>query len=454
MNVYYKDMCKYTAEYYDLDKHKYLIYKCPLPSLHEEGKSDSDYCAIHDPEYWKEHRDEVVQILKNIVKQAEREGQPALLIGANIPGPRIKEILGQKVKTPIYLNQAKVHGTADLSNTIFMNHVSFVRVSFGDKVVFKEAIFGVQAKDLSERKQKTKASFFKTNFSGGASFYKASFNGETDFAGASFEDWVSFYEANFNGEAKFAGASFSGRADFVKTNFKNKASFDEASFMDKASFDGASFERWGDFRYVRFLKPEWVEFDEEPGRRNISKTCLLYVEGLDRIVIRDVYWAKSPHEFLELLRSASAGQKSKVSNVHFKDEKRYVVFDEALLYCDDETLRRLNLERPSLGKVLGVYRMLRRNLDSRARYCVVSNGWLRRNLSLIAWYRHLSMYGESYLRPIAASTLLIFLFAFLRCPDAIYRVLDGLVRGVPLAELSQHLNLIKESLADSLSAYL
>jgi len=54
----------------------------------------------------------------------------------------------------------------------------------------------------------------------------------------------------------------------------------------------------------------------------------------------------------------------------------------------------------------------------------------------------------------AASALLILLFTFLRRPDAIYQVLDGLVRGVPLAELSQHLNLIKESLADSLSAYL
>ena len=64
--------CKYRAHYLDFKAKESREWKCDMPAL--PGR---EYCLFHDPEYWREHPEEVRKAFYERVREAmANEGPP------------------------------------------------------------------------------------------------------------------------------------------------------------------------------------------------------------------------------------------------------------------------------------------------------------------------------------------------------------------------------------------
>ncbi|RLE84478.1 MAG: hypothetical protein DRJ41_03065 [Thermoprotei archaeon] len=243
-------MCRYTDRYFDLKENEYKKFRCPLPSLKEEGKKDSDFCAVHDPEYWKEHEEDVIEKLKQLKQVTIQEQGKILFIGCNIPGTRIKEVLGREVEEPAYFTESIFYGETDLSEVIFKQPVAFFFVGFEGKANFSKAKFE-QITDFRMSIFEREAVFRETTFNQSTYFLEAEFKGDTDFSKTVFREKTDFSEVTFAGLANFSHATFKQGAYFSDVKFEGDVNFRETVF-NEVSFWMATFEQKADFSNVRF----------------------------------------------------------------------------------------------------------------------------------------------------------------------------------------------------------
>ncbi len=282
----------------------------------------------------------------------------------------------------------------DFTGFVFPNQISFKSYLFEKPVIF----IGAQFNNI--------ASFFNAQFNNRADFHNCQFNNKADFFGAQFNNKASFSYAKFNNIAGFSLAQFNNEVSFFSTQFNNEASFssefnnktyfDYSEFQGVASFINAKFPSSGEdlisFKSVKFHKSNDVRF------QNIDLSNVSFLNT-------DV----TEVEFL---------------NVNWRKNGRLVVADETRIGKD---------KTATYSAVAQLYRRLRRNYETNYRFAEAGEFFIgememlrldvntnidnekrsnivlcfKRNVSFLGLYKLLSLYGESYVRPMIWASIVI-----------------------------------------------
>jgi len=201
--------CKYRAEYYDFEAEELREWECDMPAL--PGR---EYCLFHDPEYWREHPEEVREAFYERVREAMASEESAYFIGYHLPRVDLRE-LGEDVvfRGPVYFNEAVFHEDASFLGASFSGPTSFNRAKFlGDAI------------------------FIATKFSKDARFDGASFSEHVIFIDVVFS-YASFNHARFSREARFFSVEFLKGADLISCVFAGPTIFSHVRFPPNARLE-------------------------------------------------------------------------------------------------------------------------------------------------------------------------------------------------------------------------
>jgi len=338
---------------------------------------------------------------------------------------------------------ARFDGIATFSESEFSGEATFFQCRFTHGVEFQYAKFSGSAV-FNYAQFSGFAWFIDTKFSGSSAFNYAQFSCITSFAGsefsdnvlfgyAKFSDLVSFNNAKFSGAASFDYAKFSGPvnfddakflgfATFLESEFLSDATFFQSEFSGDTSFHGLKVSSLMTFRATIFqtrndqilflpIKP-YTRFDEiKVGPRGevrfeggvcMSRVSLHYTDTR-RFSFLDVKWGRID------------GRASIMEHGILKKQKEPTITPEHVhqIYVG---LRR-NLEHgagryPEAGDFfINEKEMRKLILQERRRWPPAENlpEWL-----ILKIYGGLALYGESIMRPIFWSVLVVFTFWLLR----------------------------------------
>lgn len=223
------------------------------------------------------------------------------------------------------------------------------------------------------------AYFRHAQFLGAANFLLFQFSGQAHFGNAKFSEEASFRHAKFSGMARFWSVQFSGEADFA-----------EAQFTEGCGFDSTQFSRKADFRFLKLAEATQFVF-----RKTDLHNCLFRRTDIARIEFTDVMWPRRRKLFGK--------------NLLF----RRAVADE------------LDPQQTQWEEVGDVYRGLHTNYTDHNRYADAGDFYVAemdinrktnpewRYLIPSWFYRKVSLYGQSYLRPFLWLILFLLLFPLL-----------------------------------------
>ncbi len=312
--------------------------------------------------------------------------------------------------------------------TIFVKNVIFSQAQFGLNVNFSQAEF-----DKSASFQQTMfgddAYFSHTQFSNSASFLKAQFGGGANFSDTRFVRDTSFEETRFGNRATFSRTDFGDSVSFLKTIFGREVYFNEAKFGDKAYFYETSIGSRSKFSNAQF-KRELI----------LAKITSLGAKVDDAIDFTNVTFEEPQHVRIQGVDLRSfAMLKTNIQEVTFLDciwrktnNRQFAVFDEVYQkkmknHSEDFMVK------PTLGEIEQLYLRLQANFEinkyalgagdfyigamEMRRRQIAEGGrtswrWLRQNfLSLEAWYRYVSLYGQRWARTLLWMQFAIILFA-------------------------------------------
>jgi uncharacterized protein YjbI with pentapeptide repeats len=330
-------------------------------------------------------------------------------------------------------------------NATFTQFASFNGANFTRDVDFTGAIF-------------TKyTAFSPTTFTQSACFRKAVFNPDTHFTGANFLRYADFAGAIFMGDAHFADVTFKRRASFSGTTFKHHASFSRARFTEEAVFSGAtftdalfgdviftqvadfkeaSFRGMADWRRSRFLESaefHRTEFAPQGAGGPSAVFALVRFSKPGEIVFDDVDLSRA------LFNHRDVTEVWFTSSVRWgrRSGNRGVAVFEETIPLNQEIAQGLQRDgQRDFRAVAQIYQQLKKNYDARLDYSTANEfhfsememkrlasptdgpllglrHWWHARLSLVAWYRHASDYGNSYRRPSIWLLSVLLLFALL-----------------------------------------
>ncbi|PKP38374.1 MAG: hypothetical protein CVT98_05135 [Bacteroidetes bacterium HGW-Bacteroidetes-15] len=223
-------------------------------------------------------------------------------------------------------------------------------------------------------------------------------------------------EAVFN----FIGFKFPDNFSFIKIKFEKPVNFERATFGDGANFQSVTFGDGAYFRGATFGSEAYYrdENDLFMGRVDFSYTNFEYPDTIEFV---DVNLSKA--KFLHCLNIDKIGRFEKIKWA--KKGGRKAVYDESTVMRQDceyvaEIYRKLrlnyekNLRFSEAGDFyIGEMEMRRKSVKLVGRE--IKNKILNlifRNISLIAWYRNFSYYGENYFLPVVWMFLITLVFAF------------------------------------------
>jgi len=361
----------------------------------------------------------------------------ALFYGAAFLGEaRFSEVTFRK---DVYFLGATFQETARFEGATFQES-GFENTTFLETAVFDVTTFRETARFDGATFQT--ARFIEASFQGVARFVEASFQKRADYVEATFQEEAWFVGARFQ-SALFAKVTFRRTAWFSSAAFQESTWFYDVTFQDTTWFVNSVFLDEVEFRDV-VMKLEGVRFVGSPdapkpnldrvwlGLSDEQRSRLEHVWGqkLERLraVVDRGYVSLKMVSFLDSdvmkMRFLNVEWDAKVFRIGRFEVKRSAVRDEMRLY--EESPPR------NYGAVAALYRALRHNYQRELRYAEAGDfyigememrrlqismqrapsaspsrglvplvfavwGWLQRNLlSPIAWYRNLSLYGESY----------------------------------------------------------
>ncbi|MGE5692664.1 MAG: Clp protease N-terminal domain-containing protein [Candidatus Zixiibacteriota bacterium] len=239
-------------------------------------------------------------------------------------------------------------------------------------------------------------SFSSKVFSKPVYFSWCHFLGEADFRWAVFEKEVDFSAAKFKNNANFYGARFKGKAVFFGATFSMDTNFSEAS-------QSKCFEDEGDLRYLVFTKDSTITFE----RVDVSR-CRFIGTNLERINFLEVNWCK-PNSTTKIFRLRKRIVWDEIAPLTVEDtgERNYerIVDNYRQLVLNYE--RRRGFEAAECFHVGEME--LRRLTPKRTRLYT----FLHKYLSLTAFYKYVSNYGENYALPFTWLISGVLLFSFL-----------------------------------------
>lgn len=289
-----------------------------------------------------------------------------------------------------------------------------------------------------------RCNFFRAVFQTAANFEKSNFPRGADFSTAEFMGNAKFRGATFKRDADFSSAIFNHDAEFQETVFKRDVSFKGTEFTRKAAFHGSHFLRTVDFTRAKFLSE--VHFHETifgDGRqfKSLKPSPVFAGASFER-----------PEKafFYKTFLGRALFNNCDISSVEFSSvdwrprvscgNERCMVFDEAVgdKFRNKDAYGECGfageLAGPKGNSIVGeLYQKLKKNYDGHTEYrvagdfhygememrrkeCLHKNkafGWLQYNFGVLTWYKYISAYGESYLRPGVLLTLALVVFTFL-----------------------------------------
>jgi hypothetical protein len=291
---------------------------------------------------------------------------------------------------------AQFHGEVFFAGARFGGTAGFWNVRFGGTVYFVGARFGVGA------------SFYGAHFGGLAEFDDAQFGDWAFFGYAEFGGWAGFMNARFGGEASFQGAWFGGGAIFERAQFDGETTFVEAAFAKAVNFSRSGVKRSLNFQGRTFPPDDagsevaFTDLVPESARNlrledvDLSRVSF-HNTDVSQVHFLGCAWARKSQPLLWPLPVPRPRQ------------ERLAIYDELAL--DQEKEKREDV-RADFPLVAERYRQLRLNLETsrqeaEAGHFYVGQMEMRRQDPsyprpyrwLLAAYRVLALYGESYLRP-------------------------------------------------------
>jgi uncharacterized protein YjbI with pentapeptide repeats len=365
------------------------------------------------------------------------------------------------------LDPAKQEGA--LKDEFWVNFEAILTAAGGGEADFRAFVF--PAVDIQDRTFKASCRFDRARFPYGANFVGAMFQQGGDFSDAIFPVGADFSFAEFSVRAYFTGATFMGwLADFSNSVFTPSAGFGKVQFLggarfvftefrDEAFFVGAIFHREADFSKATFTLAATFRESEFHTMANLAGSRFLAGAEFRRTVFApevngDISAKFETVTFVEpgsvvfddVDLSRALLHNCNVSEVWFTSSVRWgergghrgaQVFDEivALDHQQAGTLLR-NGER-DYRAIAQIYQQLKKNYDARLDYWTANEfhygememqrlaaptrrwlpglrKWVHSRLSLVAWYRYASDYGNSYRKPLVwlLGVLLLFMVMF------------------------------------------
>jgi len=297
---------------------------------------------------------------------------------------------------PISFDYAEFVGNVNFCNSVFNKRITFVGAKFGKQACFNGAHFTKGVDFLNaEFKLNVEAKFWqthfedRTNFNNAIFWHKAQFNsalflGRTAFAGTKFK-CADFEYAQFE-EVFFNFSRFYETAEFGNIEFKDKASFLEVEFCKGARFENARFWKTAAFQgnkvKVIFQQPSTfknAQFGDDVIFRNLNLRHVSFLNAikLDKVQFINVEWN---------------AQKA------WPYTTRKTVHDESTVDTQE-----------NYPLIENIYRQLKINYESKGNYGYAGDfhygememrrlsfgTFFRRNLSLTAFYKYSSGYGEN-----------------------------------------------------------
>jgi uncharacterized protein YjbI with pentapeptide repeats len=324
--------------------------------------------------------------------------------------------------------KAVIKGNCEFYGTIF-KQIAVFEMTFEGTADFEGAEFEAEANFSNARFKKAVNlhTLFKRSL-----FLDTIFEQEVDFSHAIFVEEAAFTKTKFLGNADFTGVTFNGETTFAFPEFRKLAIFVGTRFQGRLSFSGPSFraddtlEPGPVFSLARFSDESNARFYRTDLSHALFHNC-----DVDNVTFSSVVWRKRP------------------------ETKKLMAFEE-VIPLEDGQVSALRLEDGSrdYGLIAQLYQRLKKNYDDRLDYWAADDfhygememqrlavptlgpllglrQFYHRHLSLAAWYRRGSSYGNSYVRPAGWLLFVLVLFAALFPLTGLQRVAANPAAAVP-----------------------
>lgn len=301
---------------------------------------------------------------------------------------------GATFTSAAFFSPATFTGMAVFTNAIFTGDAGFSRVTFASNAQFEGATFAGHA------------AFVGATFAGVAVFSRATFAGNAAFVGATFAEDAWFDAAPFTGIDRFADCKFESAPSFRETRFEGGAGFTAVRFAARTTFDMTVFGPGSTFAHT-------VVVDLTFRACAMGTVALAEVYGVAKAEFDRVTWG----EQLSLSASpdeASNEPRHRINGVTVEEVKAQEGRTKDDYETAERVYRELRRSAEEHKQFQEAHRLSTRELEMRWLSLGTQRpawwGWLRMHLlSLPAWYRGLSDYGESAGKPLLRLALLLML---------------------------------------------
>jgi len=357
------------------------------PKAEEEYKDS--YCIFHcDKENFKDEE----------IKVFDQEFQKYFEEQKNDKEVKVLNFVGFKFPVEFSFKERKFEKTVNFAEAVFSGCATFKKATFSDAANFGRVIFSSGA-DFRYVTFSDYANFGDATFSGNVYFVDATFSETADFRGAKFTSDADFEMATFTSDAYFLWVIFNSEANFRWTTFSGRGIFGEVKFHNSVRFIGDDknkvFLSSADFYSSFFEHSKRVEFVKV----DLSNALFLHCRGIENFRFIDEKWNKKD------------GRKATHDEIIAKEDDYELV---AEIYRKLRLNYEHNLRFSEAGDFyIGEMEMRRKNVKLFGRE--IKNRILNlisRNISLIAWYRNFSYYGENYFLPVVWMFAVTLGFAF------------------------------------------
>jgi uncharacterized protein YjbI with pentapeptide repeats len=398
--------------------------------------------------------------------------------GARFDGAEFEEALFDVAtfNKIVIFNKATFKAVARFIGAKF-EEARFIGAKFNGKTSFNGAKFKVAqfgGAEFEEAKFNGETSFNKAKFNGVTSFYRAKFNKIVSFFESQFHNKTIFDDAFFSGEVSFKNTIFL-IGSINNSRYIDYISFRRVTFKEpeKVIFDGCNMKRVSfmhtDISRIKFINTKWGKdfriFDEKLFLFKLNKKELIkeqkeflrkiisFAESIkiDDIIkafekgnveiseeMEEIIYEPTIYEKLELMKKYKDWKEEKKYNEERRKLEQYYndyinKLKNKLNQIDKDIENEINnleyfeFEDLTLDNVLTVYRNLRENYDYYMKYEESGKFFLnemklkRKTLPKLSGekvvmllYEVLSLYGESYIRPLLALIAIMMTSFFIR----------------------------------------
>lgn len=260
-------------------------------------------------------------------------------------------------------------------------------------------------------------------------FHGHLFEKHVNFSDAQFNDIAVFSQAHFNNITVFSNAHFNKNVSFAGTHFNKHVSFQITHFKKSAYFNGTEFHSGTFYNAVFWDAGYFIGTKFLPNKENIN----LFGNGRpfdDLIFFEDVKFHQPKDvRFHNIDLSNVSFMNTNVTEVEFLDANW--AKKNGRLAVIDETLIEKKPYSTTYGAVAQLYRRLRLNYENNYRFSEAGEFFigememlrldvnknnekksnivlrLKKNVSFLGLYKLLSLYGESYIRPMIWALIVI-----------------------------------------------